>query len=410
MRVKQRVKMMKKLTQSLKANLRKFLSPTPPRTEDVPTAESGRRLDADESVNSRGVIEGRFCPKPFENFEVDQRGDVYMCCAAWLPKPVGNILRESADEIWNGDAAQEIRASIHDGSYKYCKAELCPQLQNGTLPEIKKLNPRAHRKPIAEAKAVTVDYDPMVINFCNDDSCNLSCPSCRTAKIMHTLGPEFDMAQTIQNKVVEAYLSKPTDRAFAINVTGSGDAFGSKTFRETLYNLNGADFPRLDVNLQTNGVMFTPTNWDRIKGIHGNINLVMISFDAATSQTYNITRRGGDFDRLVENCRFLADRYREGKIKRLRFDFVVQKDNYREMADFVRLARDIGPKRVIFSMIVDWGTWSRETFEDKAVWRKDHPEFEDLLAVLRDPIFDDEEFVDMGNLTELRALALKTAA
>jgi len=36
---------------------------------------------------------------------------VFFCCPAWLPVPIGNLETESADEIWNSPAAQEIRGS-----------------------------------------------------------------------------------------------------------------------------------------------------------------------------------------------------------------------------------------------------------------------------------------------------------
>ena len=59
-----------------------------------------------------------FCAKPFKWFEVSQgneTGDVYMCCPSWLDMPIGNLTRQSVEEIWNGEKAQEIRRSILDG-------------------------------------------------------------------------------------------------------------------------------------------------------------------------------------------------------------------------------------------------------------------------------------------------------
>jgi hypothetical protein len=73
-----------------------------------------------------------FCAKPFTWFEVSrgaEEGETFLCCPAWLGKPVGNLLRESVEEVWNGAAAQEIRRSILDGSFEYCNGARCPHFR-----------------------------------------------------------------------------------------------------------------------------------------------------------------------------------------------------------------------------------------------------------------------------------------
>ena len=68
---------------------------------------------------------------------------------------------------------------------------------------------------------------------------------------------EYNKQKLINDKICNIFFSKPTDRTFEINVTGSGDPFASIIYREMLTELNGKDFPNLKVNLNTNGVMFT---------------------------------------------------------------------------------------------------------------------------------------------------------
>src|SRR5690349_32657 len=80
-----------------------------------------------------------FCSKPFSWFEVTRgatatEGEVYVCCPSWLPKTIGNLLPSSVAEVWNSEAAVDIRKSILDGSFKYCKEEHCPYLQTQTGP------------------------------------------------------------------------------------------------------------------------------------------------------------------------------------------------------------------------------------------------------------------------------------
>ena len=56
-------------------------------------------------------------------------------------------------------------------------------------------------------------------------------------------------------------------------------------------------------------------------------------------------------------------------------------------------------------MVSDWGTWSPEVYNQKCIWKEDHPEHEQFLELLRDPIFDDPKVV-LGNLTSMREKAL----
>jgi hypothetical protein len=100
---------------------------------------------------------------------------------------------------------------------------------------------------------------------------------------------------------------------------------------------------------------------------------------------------------------------KRGEVKVLRFDFVVQKANFREMHAFVDLARSLGAGRACFSRLFNWGTWSRDEFLDQCVWETGHPLHDEFQEVMRDPVFDDP-FVDLGNMSELRAAALRRPA
>ena len=363
------------------------------------------RRDTSDSLNQTKNLSGRFCSRPFTQFDIYELGHAHSCCSGWVTTPLGNVKENSVQEVWNSEIAQEIRASIFDGSFKYCDHKLCPFIQNGTLPTLEDAARDPFLKPIIESQKVKLDTDPTYINFCNDPSCNLSCPSCRIEKLILRTGPEFDARQEIHNKVVEGFISEPSDKQFLINVTGSGDPFASKIFRDFLFALNGEDFPNMGIGLQTNGVLFTQKNWEKLHKVHNNLDYILISFDAATADTYAITRRGGNWQQLLENVEFLSDRRLEGKFKFLRLDFVVQLDNYREMPDFVRLAKKLRADEISFSMVTDWGTWSPEIYESKCIWKVTHPDFYKFIEVLKDPVLQDP-IVRMGNLTEAHERAL----
>ncbi len=350
-------------------------------------------------------LRGRFCEAPFRQLDLYETGKVHLCCSRWLPTPAGDLNVQSVNEAWNSPEAREIRESIFDGSFRFCNHTLCPRIQAETLPTIEEseLNPEVGR--YVRERRVELDQPPTYINLCNDPSCNLQCPSCRIELINYTEGPEFERRKKLQDRLTRELFAAPSTRPFLLSVTGSGDPFASRMFREFLFEIDGADFPNLKVNLQTNGLLLTPRNWNRIRGIHGNLGEVIVSFDAASERTYGITRRGGRWQTLLENTAYLGERRRSGEFDFLRLDYVVQKDNFHEMPDFVRLGKQLGADQVAFALVVDWGTWPAQVFRDKCVWRSDHPQFGEFLRVLRDPAFDDH-IVAWGNVTEYRGMAL----
>jgi len=366
---------------------------------------SRKRLRVDEFLESKGIVnssrdvKNKFCNKPFDQFETHPNGMVSVCCMSWLPQQIGNVKNNTIKEIFNSDKAQEIRKSILDGSFKYCDHKLCPFIQNGSLPDKSEVTGDRH-KSIIENNQID-NLEPTFYNLCYDESCNLSCPSCRVQRISYYKGKVYQIKKDIQAKFVEHIFGIPHDNYCIINVTGSGDPFGSKLFRELLFNTDGSKFPRVFFNLQTNGVMFTPRYWDKMKKIHDNINTVVVSYDAGTPETYKITRRGGDWDQLQKNMKFLSSLRRQNLIKELRIDCVVQKTNYRELDKLVQIGLDLKVDKVFFSLLVDWGTWSPDVYEKNCVWKKGGPDISDFVSVLQNPIFDNP-IVDLGNLTEYK--------
>lgn len=349
-------------------------------------------------------LHDRFCSRPFELFELHENGSVFLCCPSWLPGAVGNLNSQDAHAIWNSKRAQEIRRSMLDGDFKHCSRKLCPLIASNSLPT----RAEARRDPlwrdVIDNHKLTVDGTPKVINLSNDRSCNLSCPSCRTQRINFTGGRGYELRKKLQDRLVEAFFSKPTDDKFSINVTGSGDPFASRVFREFLLGLDGRDFPNMKIALQTNGTLFNEKNWKRIKKIHGNISTVFVSFDAASEATYNVTRRGGNWQHLMKNVGFLSGLRAQGLIKYLRLDFVVQRANFREMPDFVKFGTSLAIDKVFFSQATNWGTWGLSEFKTICPWEPDHPEHADFQRVMRDPILKHPK-VMLGNLASYHQAA-----
>ncbi len=319
----------------------------------------------------------RFCKSPFEFFEVSSNGNVFSCCPGWLPKPIGNLRTHDFMEVWNSDIAQDIRASILDGSYKYCRTKECPLIGSNSLPYKKDVaDPKL--KEVTKNNATVLKHKPKILNLAYDRTCNLSCPSCRTETIA-IKGQEYDEKLQLQERL----LANGLNDARRMIVTGSGDPFASRLYQSLLEKLDSSQYPQLRIHLMTNGLLFTKQAWEKWHKINKSIKSVQISIDAATEVTYRIVRRGGDFQRLLANLEFISGLRSKKILDFVSLEFVVQQKNYQEMARFVRLGKYFDFDRVAFYKIRNWGTFSSDEFKLQTVHSPEHPEYSQFLEIFQ---------------------------
>jgi len=343
-------------------------------------------------------LKGKFCPRPFEYLEIgypqEEKVPCFACCPTWVPTSVGDINKDSIEQIWNSEEMQKIRASILDESYSYCDKNLCPEIREGRLLDKDYLF-QQHHKDIVKNNLIKLE-GPRTINLSNDRSCNLECPSCRTEKIMWTQGDEYDQMEKVHQKLLDESLKSLE----LIILCSSGDPFASKLYRKLLFEMDGKNYPKLKIQIVTNGQLFTPEVWEKMNKVHQNIDTVYVSVDAATPDTYREVRKGGELAELIPNLEFIGRLRKENKINLFQLDFVVQQRNYREMPEFVNLGKRVGADKVFFQKVVNWGTWSDEVYEQQAVWKELHPEHQMFLDVLSHPLLKDS-IVKRGNLSDL---------
>lgn len=331
----------------------------------------------------------RFCSRPFEWLEIQEK-KAYLCCAGWVTQKGIDISRTTVKEIWNGPQAQELRASILDGSFRYCRPECCPHMNQDGVPIWEKKgspfqkicdisDPRL-KKIIAEKKTVLND-GPLVLNCAYDHSCNLSCPSCRTevfALKADEIGTELQFQERIFNEV--------KDGLEVLYVSGQGDPFASAVYRKLLRTISADDYPKMEIHLGTNALLWTRDNWDAMYKLHKNIKTTHISVDAATPQTYAVNRRGGDWNRLMKNLEFISELRRKGTLRYVTLSFVVQRNNYKEMPAFVNMVERFGFDTAYFQKFQDWGSLNDRELDLRAIQSALHPEYPQFLKILTDPI------------------------
>lgn len=342
-----------------------------------------------------GELTRKFCSLPFDYLAVvdfpvpgskviSARG--FACaCGGWLPYPIADLLEVSDwNAMWNGEAAQEIRRSILDGDYTYCSRTLCPYIVQDSLPELDAVTEPHLRQAIDNRELVRPEA-PRRAQLSHDQSCNLACPSCRI-DIIVAKSPQRaifdDMAQRI-------LLPMMAQMKGTVTITGMGDPFGSKHYRWIVSQMDAERFPGVSLDFVTNAQLLTRSEWKRLGPVQTLVKSISVSVDAASAETYEDVRRPGKWDILLENLDLIAELRRDGKIGFFQLCFVVQRKNFREMPDFVRLGKRLGVDSIIFQKLWNIGSFSGAQFDEADLLSPYHPEHGQLSAVLADPIFAD---------------------
>jgi molybdenum cofactor biosynthesis enzyme MoaA len=304
------------------------------------------------------------CNLPFTQVNIDSNFDCFLCnCEGYLPVPVGKVLDfNSLTSVWESPIAKMLQQDIEEKKYTNCAVYHCGIIQGD------RINQTA----------------AMAINI--DDSCNLACPSCRRELKMVERGPEYDVKIQNLNQIL-SWLTQ-YDQPIHISLGGSGDGLASPVLRPLIKNY----VPKQNQTFQitTNGLLIKKLLPDA--SIRSAITNWSISVDAGSSQVYEQVRRPGKWKNLLENLEWLANNKESSKI---RLNFVVQKNNFRDIPAFTGLCQQFQFLGTL-QALNDWGTWNSKpvknpdvytiqngTFMDHNVADPSHPEHQDFLEVLQ---------------------------
>jgi len=329
------------------------------------------------------------CWFPFGFTEITHERQT-LCCSGWLTKDIGS--NKNLKHNWDSKTANDIRESVLDGSFKYCKKDTCPFLstvinsgvETGPILSkkrlgIEKVNTLDEYKkhhPLKDTDA-TFGYPdtPRQFKVVWDSTCNLACPSCRKDFIKNSAENTVNTEDIIKD-IITHYGSG----VHTMMMSGYGDPFYSTGLFNFLQTIKKDEWPKLEnIHLHTNAMLWNKRNWDIIKNSHQWINSAEISIDAATKETYEIVRRGGKWDLLLKNLEFISTL----GLREITFSYVVQKQNYKEMIDFYKLIKEIFKDSSInilfyYYKILDWGVMDASDYEEAAIWKDTHSEYKDF--------------------------------
>ncbi|GJQ57461.1 MAG: radical SAM protein [Candidatus Scalindua sp. AMX11] len=350
---------------------------------------------SDINLNIRFFFRGRKgfssvpCLVPFMRLEFQKFGNVSACCTAFTKvKSVGNMKSQTIEQIWNGKKLRRFRKQLLLGqTCKVCMPN-CGYLKIGPIflkdictdtPEGESLyNDVSHGR-------VKLNSHPLRFNLANFTVCNLTCVMCqsRAVEAQNNSIPEH-VTKTLKN------LSNYFDKKITLYLSGNGEVLARKDTRELLQNFDSKKNSKVDFQIITNGLLFQPRMWETIK--HNNFTYVNISIDAATKETYKKVRRGGNWEQLMKALEVFKKAREEGKFSSVNINMTVMKSNFKEIPQFVEMARANGFNS-LFTRI-------RGPFEDENIFESNNEkDIQELKKVLSNPNLYGED-VDMNDIRD----------
>lgn len=316
------------------------------------------------------------------HLEILTNGDTRSCCTTFVSQGLDNIFNKSRDELWNSVTHKILYLSTENKTFTFCDKSMCPLFIAKKLESYKEIviEDKPYKKIAPFPETLALGYD---------SSCNLACITCR--KELHfAKDKELEMVKKVEDKVIKEYL--PYCKFLIL--AGNGEVFASPSYRN-IYEAKECN-PQY-IRLLSNGILFTPVNWERLKKANDVKIMLTVSVDAASKETYQHIRRG-NFDVLKKNMKFASELRRKGDLSYFRMNFVVQKENYKEMVDFVQWGIELGVDEIFFTKILNWGTYTPEEFEEISMMEKDgitpKPE---LIEILQHPVMK-SDIVDLGTI------------
>jgi MoaA/NifB/PqqE/SkfB family radical SAM enzyme len=269
-----------------------------------------------------------YCSNPWTTVFIWGNGDVTHCCYSNFG-PLGNINRQSLDQIWHGEKLNYIRLKVARAEYiqagceHFCRAFRWNKYygQQDEIPEISEGLGR-----ISEFSLVETPPVPAIIGVELGEKCNLHCTHCLASR--DTKGLSADTFKSLRPFLEQARIVRIIGGEFTVNPASL----------EALAEI-GAWERQPVVFMNTNGQISMDNYFHQVQNLrsfHLKFSLEGLGAD------YNLVRVGGSWERFLGNllpARDIFARQNEaGKDWRLYLNFCVMRSNFSQIPKIVEFA------------------------------------------------------------------------
>jgi len=274
-------------------------------------------------------------------------------------------------QFWTSEEWKEFRRSVTDGSFRYCLKTDCANLVGGWLP-----------KKEREFTEVEINSPLLTeLHLSYDRHCPLQCYSCRKAVCLNSDTKKHEL-----NKMFHQDIEPLLDQLEHLTLSGCGEAIVSPHSIYLLKNISRLKYPKLLIELRTNGVCFSRKAWENIGTGKECIKHVTFSVDAADAETFERLRSPAKWAVMQKNLKFVSELRTTNEIELLEFGVVIQRDNLYQLRDIIELAIKYEADVISFYQMNNWNRFSPEEHHDLNVCRPDnelYPEYRRVVKEIR---------------------------
>jgi sulfatase maturation enzyme AslB (radical SAM superfamily) len=275
----------------------------------------------------RKKLPTHFCPVPFTTIILEPDGKVGLCRNKGNDFPVGQLSFTNFDEIWtilNSEKAKKWRSEFLEGNPLICQEEVTTRKCNLDL-HFNDLLPQAELKSELSHRVLR-----LTANL--NGKCNMHCPFCTIWTLPN-------------NNYTDDNFWVPAKKLLFPQLKQIDMLSGEPFIQADTYKLIDQV---TEVNASCEWIFTTNMYWmlsDKIKEKLDKIVIknISVSIDSFDKTTYARLRPPGDINITLRNLDLLLRYREERKLKNrnftLSFNFLLQKDNWKELPEIYRFAR-----------------------------------------------------------------------
>ncbi len=213
---------------------------------------------------------------------------------------------------------------------------------------------------------------PFILNMEPGNICNLKCPLCPTGSGESGMRKGF-----LSLDFFKRIFDQLKGSVKCVNLYSWGEPLLNKELIAIIRHIKKAD-KAIRVIISTN--LNIRDNLLLTQLLDSGIDEIIVSCDGATKETYGKYRVGGDFELVMQNMRYLAEKKKEsGGNTRIVWNFLVFKHNEHEVEKARAMAKEIGVDFRIglmrTSMKDEILKPHRESIERDINWIPDNPQY-----------------------------------
>ncbi len=251
------------------------------------------------------------CMAPFTSLYFKPDGTILPCCALGSNLSFGSYKNSTINEILESDYRKKLQTKIASLDFS-----------NGCIACLKSMNSGNFMSAInTQYRHYDSGDYPEVLEFELSYFCNLDCVMC----YLH----DTEKVNKIYNSKFVEEITPYLKHAVAVKFLG-GEPFLIPIYRQIWEVINENNWDT-QVHIQTNGTVFN----DEIANIISNLNAYIgISIDGISKESYEKIRRGGNFEKVIENIESFNRIMTEQK-KSLSFSFTPMNINWKDIPEFI---------------------------------------------------------------------------